>query len=110
MLKIAETFSTYFDNKIQLIRAKLDQTTSQMTMSTRSTDPTTSHHTHQSRLSVFAEEIRKIIMKSPTESCSLDQLPTQLLKDNLLHLITPLIKNILKNYIPVSNLPFFKGP
>ena len=138
--EIAKAFSTYFDNKIQPIRTKLDQAASQMTTSTRGTDPH-SHHTHQSRFSLFDEasetEIKKIITKSPTKSCSLDPLPTQLLKDHLdllvpaitkliicslssgivpskfkQALITPLIKkpsldpNILKNYRPVSNLPF----
>ena len=54
-----------------------------MTTSTRGTDPP-SHHTHQSRFSLFDEasesEIKKIIMKSTTKSCSLDPLPTQIQK------------------------------
>ena len=65
---------------------KLDQTASQMTTSTRGTDPP-SHHTHQRRFSLFDEssetKIKKIIMKSPTKSYSLDPLPTQLLKHHL---------------------------
>ena len=83
------------------------------------------------------EEVIKIIRSSPTKSCSLDPLPTWLLKDcldvlapvitvivnlslsnsdipsQLKHaLILPLIKKllldpeILKNYRPVSNLPY----
>ena len=52
--EIAEAFNTYFDNKIQLIRTKLDQAASQMTTSIRGTDPP-SHHTHQSRFSLFDE-------------------------------------------------------
>ena len=52
--EIAEAFSTYFDNKVQLKRSKLDQAASQITTSTRGTDPP-SHHTHQSRFSVFDE-------------------------------------------------------
>ena len=95
--EIAEAFSTHFDNKIQLIRTKLDQAASQMTISTQGTDPP-SHHTHLSRFNVFDEasetEIRKNIMKSPTKSCSLDPFPTQLLKDHL-DLLVPVITKLI---------------
>ena len=95
--EIAEAFSTYFDNKIQLIRAKLDQAASQMTTSTRGTDPPL-HHTHQSWFSVFEEasetENKKIIMKSPTKSCSLDPPPTELLKEHL-DLLVPAITKLI---------------
>ena len=56
---IAESFSTYFDDKIQLIRTKLDQAASQMTTSTQGTGPP-SHHTHQSRVSLFDHRIRTV--------------------------------------------------
>ena len=66
-----------------------------MTASTRGTDPP-SHHTH--RFSVFDEasetEIKKIIMKSRTKSCSLDPLPTQLLKHHL-DLLVPAITKLI---------------
>lgn len=83
------------------------------------------------------DEIRKIILASPTKSCELDPLPTKLLKqclDYLLPAITSIVnkslsqicvptpfkravvrpllkksnldKEVLKNYRPVSNLPF----
>ena len=79
-------------------------------------------------------EIDKIIKQSPSKSCDLDPLPTSLLKENMssiLPLITEIVndslssghvpeefkvtlllkntsldKNVLKNYRPVSNLPF----
>ena len=95
--EIAEAFITYFDNKIQLIRTKLDQAASQMTTSPRGTD-LPSHHKHQSRFSVFDEasetEIQEIIMKSPTKSYSLHPLPTQLLKDHLDQLVPAITKLI----------------
>ena len=106
--EIAEAFSTYFDNKIQLIRTKLDQAASQRTTSNRRTDPP-SHHTHQNPFySVFDEasetEIRKIIMKSPTTSCSLDPLPTQLLKDHL-DLLVPAITKLINCSLSSGTVP-----
>ena len=86
---------------------------------------------------ISQENLKKVIMSSPTKSCALDPLPTFLLKECIDELIpslcqiinvsmstcvvpenfktamvTPLIKkpsldrNVLKNYRPVSNLPF----
>ena len=95
--QLAEAFSTYFDNNIQLIRAKLDQAASQMTTSTRGTDPP-SHHTHQSRLSVFDEASEKdhldLLVPAITKliNCTLSSglVPSKFKQA----LITPLIKNL----------------
>ena len=86
---------------------------------------------------VTKEEIRKLIVESPTKTCMLDPIPTSLTKERLSDLlplitriensslcsgvippqfkqaiVTPLLKkpgldpNDLKNFQPVSNLPF----
>ena len=137
--ELAQRFSDYFINKIKHIRYNLDAKDS-----SRPTSPIAIIGTHRSLSSGLQSfqpashtDIQKIIKRSPTKSCSLDPIPTSLLKqclDALLPhitqtinlslqlgevpalfksaIVTPLLKkpsldrNILKNYRPVSNLPF----
>ena len=131
---LTQQFSQYFVKKITDIRHNLNSSASTRQYS---------NYEIQSKcnLSQFKpiqeEDLKKIIINSPTKSCCLDPIPTSLLKkciDPLLPfitetvnlslltgtvpqlfksaVITPLLKkpsldfNILKNYRPVSNLPF----
>ena len=133
--ELTEMFSSFFINKIQNIRLDLqtDQTHGiDQDIDTSSVNTPLERFTHASE-----DEVKTLIMKSPSKSCSLDLMPTWLLKlhvSELLPIITaivnvsmdswrvppvfkcaqirPLLKkptldpDILKNYRPVSNLPF----
>lgn len=132
--ELAETFSTFFTEKIVRIRESLGECNN---CSAATTDTPEHDILLTSFGSVSIEEVKKLIMKSPDKSCDLDPVPTWLLKqciNELLPLITaivnvsfrddrvpdafkcaqikPLLKkagldpNTLKNYRPVSNLPF----
>ena len=148
--KLANNFITFFTEKIQNIRNILDTSKENEEISDfdRHVEPVIAclqYQTHDEPatacLTQFAptceDEVQRLIVKSPTKSCSLDPCPTWLLKQcqdvlapvitsivNLSltehevppvlkeALITPLLKKptldqeLLKNYRPVSNLPF----
>ena len=134
--QLAESFSTFFDDKVKKIRVHIDASddTDAITEPDADAEP-------QVQLSSFSsltqEEVRKIISKSSNSTCELDPLPTWLFKqclDTLLPSVTsivnsslssgvfpssmkmshvrPLIKKlsldpeVYKNYRPVSNLSF----
>jgi exonuclease III len=127
---LVERFSCFFKEKIEKIRATLG-----------TSEPDTCRHPPATTLSKFTPvteaEVKKLIAASPSKSCTLDPIPTWLLKmcieplapfvtriintslingtvpvDFKKALVTPLLKkptldaDVLKNYRPVSNLPF----
>ncbi len=132
---LAEEFGSFFISKIEDIRVKLDSSTE-----IRPELASDSINVDVNPLSEFKPlndaEIRDLLMKSATKSCTLDPIPTSLLKDcidtllpviglivNLslrygffaddwkLAIILPLIKKlglelIFKSFRPVSNLQF----
>ena len=135
MSQLPETFSQYFVDKIKNIRQELDNSTN----SSLSVPIFESYNGPMFKeFSLICEaDLKKLILSMPNKSCSLDPLPTSLLKSllpELLPLLTliintslkygevpasfkqalvvPLLKknnldtNILKNYRPISNLPF----
>ena len=127
---LVEGFSDYFIGKIELIRAKLDAVDCELPLDT----PCDVSFSDFSPFS--SDDVRKLIMKSPTKSCSLDPIPSTLLKECLdvllpiitaivnlslssgvfpdvykLALVIPLLKKlglelILPSFRPVSNLMF----
>ena len=130
---LANTFGTFFKDKITKIRAafNLDDGNGEQSPPLK-TPPQLSSFTP-----VTQEEVRKLISSSPNKSCDLDPCPTSLVKDcinilalpitNIINLslsegifpdcfkqalVTPLLKkpslakNELKNYRPISNLNF----
>jgi hypothetical protein len=128
---LAETFSDYFITKIQTIRNSFPPTGLPPTMDL----PANATLTHFALAS--EEEVKDIITSSPCKSCSLDPIPTWIVKDSLDTLlpvltnivnsslqsglippslkiahVKPLLKKAgldvedLKNYRPVSNLPW----
>ena len=132
---LAESFSSYFFDKILRIRNDLEPYVRQSADNHDSTSSGESHLTDFSPVSI--EEVRKLIMDSPSKSCDLDPLPTWLLKahvdafapfytklinkmfqvgcfpENLKHaVIKPLLKKsgldkeALSNYRPIANLKF----
>jgi hypothetical protein len=128
---IPDAFSHYFNEKIEIIRKDLDREAAQPAFEEFSGSPLVSFRP------VDEKEIKELLKSSLNKSCSLDPLPTSLIKahgDCLVPiitciinlslstgvvpdrfkqaLVTPLLKkagmdqNVLKNYRPVSNLPF----
>ena len=136
--ELANRFSNFFKEKIDKIRSNLEIFQQSHNIRRLPEVPLVSESQLLSKFKQASEEeIMKIIRSSATKSCSLDPIPTQLLKrclDALLPVITriincslasstvpdcfkvaavrPLLKkhnldpNILKNFRPVSNLPF----
>jgi hypothetical protein len=90
--EITERFSTFFTSKIENIRDKLDTaaTPSCHVLPSPASCHVAPELTHL--LPLTTEEITKIILKSPTKTCSLDPWPTWLLKDFIDILIFPITK------------------
>ena len=129
---LANSFSEFFKTKIDKIREKFSEnSTEKMDYDKKFTTSFLSEFS-----AVSESTVKKVILQSPSKSCTSDPLPTTLLKDtidellpvltkivnlSILHgkmptayknaVLTPLIKKvngerILKNYRPISNLPF----
>jgi hypothetical protein len=91
--EILDRFSQFFQTKINTIRRNLDTEAKDAPANPSSVLPLTDPVPvgHLSTLQSFTtEEVRKLISKAPTKSCSLDPLPTWLLKK----VVTPLLQPI----------------
>jgi hypothetical protein len=113
---LAEDFATFFEDKIQKIRDNLDSA-SQSSQSVVIEDSCQSNFDSFNDLS--REEIRKIIMESPSKSCLLDPIPTDLFKkcaDSLLPVVTTIINKSLasgcihESFKPARVTPLLKKP
>ena len=75
---LAIKFSEFFHQKIENIRKTFNTSSSNISPN--------SSHLQTPKLCSFTptnvEEIKKVIMKSPSKSCELDAQPTSLIKDN----------------------------
>lgn len=131
-LDLANRFAAFFRDKVEKIRINLPQVHDGLDFDV----PRTSAMLSGFRL-VTSDEVRRLVIKSPSKSCDLDPLPTWLLKESIEEIlplvvgivnnslssatvpstlktavVTPLLKKAsldsecLKNYRPVSNLPF----
>ncbi len=102
--ELAQEFSDYFAGKIEKIRRDLIQLHGN---NTDTEDEVKMYTTEMSFLTpATEEEIKSILLKSPTMSCELDPIPTFLLKvciDELLQLITEIVNLSLSTAImPMS--------
>jgi len=97
-------FSSFFINKIQNIRR--DLLTDQMhgidqDIDTSSVNTPLERFTHASE-----DEVKTLIMKSPSKSCSLDPMPTWLLKlcvSELLPIVTTIVNVSMENgHVPTA--------
>ena len=75
--KIAQQFSLFFASKIEKLRADIP-TQVHVHNPTRSTTVISMHHFEH----VSEDLVSRILRKSPSKSCSLDAIPTNLLKDS----------------------------
>ncbi len=101
--ELAERFSNYFSNKILSIRSNL---ITHEDNSYHGTEETACENTTNldSFTPVTEDEIKKLIMNCPNKSCTLDPIPTSLLKEclpDLLHIITSIVnKSLLEGCFP----------
>ena len=100
---LANQFASFFDYKIYKFRRGIDESpATKISVDLHYRCTTSFKHFHQ----VDEEEVRKIIMESPTTSCHADPIPTGLLKnccDELLPVITKIVNLSLSTGVfPVS--------
>ena len=99
---LANQFSDFFIDKITAIREELD-TSVPLINSMRADNIFDGRHLAEF-VPACSEEVREIIISSPCKSCSLDPLPTWLLKqsvDLLLPIITAIInQSLAESYVP----------
>jgi hypothetical protein len=102
-IQMANMFAKFFVDKI----AKIQDTFSSLQVPSyipSQADLKPMAHHFSSFTPVSTEEIRRIIMKSPTKSCVLDPLPTWLLKNNLEALL-PALTQIVNLSITSGSVP-----
>lgn len=131
---LAETFGSFFINKISIIRAAFP---SHAHLNTNNLHPPDTRAELRDFVPASQAEVRRLVLSSPSKSCDLDPIPTTLLKDCIDILVTPItsIVNLsllegvfpacfktahvspllkkstldtenMRNYRPVSNLSF----
>lgn len=99
--ELVNEFSEFFSEKIMRIRAAIGDHGQHETESAPIKDPISSLDCWQP---VTQVEVGKIIMASPTKSCSLDPIPTNLLKQCLPSLL-PVITAIINSSLATGNVP-----
>ena len=98
---LADDFSNFFHNKIETIRNELDMNGAQHLDDTMSVPIQSTLETLQPLTEV---EVLKIVRGSSSASCSLDPIPTYLVKECLSELITP-ITNIVNLSLSTGIFP-----
>lgn len=104
---LAEQFSDFFINKILNIRKELDIVNSTRASKT-SVDETHSDETTDAILTHFSEatreEVRDIIIDSPDKTCSLDKVPTWMVK-KCVDVLAPAITSIVNASLKEASVP-----
>jgi hypothetical protein len=105
----AEEFSEFFFNNIYAIREKLDSVSvpNNTPLHDRTVLPLYQppcDSTLDSFTPLTTEEVEKLILKSPSKSCSLDPIPTWLLKV-MINVLAPTIANIVNKSLQEGHFP-----
>ncbi len=105
--QLVENFATYFSEKITSIRTLLDQeVVSEIDIDMPSNPNDLSDSSFSEFKEVTEDDIRKIIKGWPSKSCSLDPIPTWLLKDDvILKCLLPLITALINSSLKVGCIP-----
>ena len=131
--QLANSFSAFFQDKVRLIQENLTLNADPNYVPPDE-NPCTVDDKLSIFLPATEDEVSRLVNKSPSKSCALDPVPTWFLKDHLdcllpnivnlsmstgivptkmkAALVTPLLKkpsldkDVMKNFRPVSNLPF----
>ena len=109
---LAEEFNTFFTDKIAKIRGNLQHTREEFNLvqSTGYINETCNLQSHQLMKNFTPVDHKdgiKCIRKSPSKSCKLDPIPTEIFKDIVVEiapLLTALINSSLKNVVFPSKL------
>ena len=98
---LAEQFSTFFEDKIKKINNSLDSATS---VELPPIQPRSNHSVYSDFPTMSVDKVKKYIAKSPSKSCTLDPIPTHLLKqcmDDVAPTITEIVnKSLSTGYMP----------
>jgi len=104
--QLANKFSDFFHNKIVRIRTSL--TSDRCSTDSTSTTSSSQNSADIPQLTTFVEaseaEISKLISRSPTKSCSLDPIPTWLLK-SCLPVFVPILTRIVNSSLAQGIVP-----
>ena len=99
--ELANEFGSFFHDKIQKIRDKLDK----IHLPQPSVDvPEFCYSSFTEFKPVTQETVRKVICESATKSCNLDPIPTWLLKDSL-DVLLPFITDIINSSLLSGTVP-----
>ncbi len=99
--ELATRFAEYFTEKINIIRENLEQRRSELTLIEEENICNVYLTDFQP---ATEDEVKRLIMDSASKSCSLDPIPTTLLKD-CITLLLPLITNIVNLSMSTSDVP-----
>ena len=102
-IELANRFAKFFTDKINKIRQQLATVQTETKLSSNETSKKYTE-TLSKFESATEDEIRKIIMKSATKSCSLDPIPTWLVKDCLESLL-PVITRVVNLSLSSAEVP-----
>ena len=101
---LADDFNKLFRNKILLIRNNLHRNKGTLLATTVSDDSSNIPATFDSFYLPEGETIRKVIGMLRPKTCTLDPIPTHLIKDNL-PILVPTISNIVRTSLPKGIFP-----
>ncbi len=96
--ELTEDFAEFFITKIELIRTKLDS------VAVEPPQEQPCHSVFESFRPLTLDEVRKLVVKSPCKSCSLDPIPTDLLR-KCLDLLLPVIQDIINRSLSTGTFP-----
>ena len=85
IVALANTFSSFFINKISVIRSSFPSDSHSRVLS-----PPDIRNALQNLTCVTANEVRRLVLRAPCKSSDLDPIPTSLVKDCIDILITPI--------------------
>jgi hypothetical protein len=102
--ELVEKFSDYFVHKIQNIRSALEPSDPTQGLDPLILDGDIAVPQITSFEPTTEDEIRKIIAKSPEKSCSLDPIPTWILKQNA-DILAPVITKIVNLSLALGEVP-----
>ena len=100
--QLLDEFSTYFIDKVDIIRRDLDNVDNCVFM--RPDEPCDISSYLSSFMPTTTNEITKLVSKSACKSCKLDPIPTHLLKNNLSSL-APVVADIVNMSIATGVFP-----
>ncbi len=98
---LADNFANYFSSRILDLRQQLENVSDESTVISQDSCRSSFGAFNQ----VTEEDVRKFILQSPTKSCQLDPIPTWMLKEQLLTVLTPVITRLINKSFADGKFP-----